>query len=139
MGFQLHNQLRGLGFLPFPGGDSPRQLFETNPHAVFCTLLGQVPLPKPTLEGRLQRQLVLHGKGEEINDPMEFFEEITRHKLLRGSLPINIIYNPEELDALAAAYTAWSVVNSPEEVTILGEKEEGQIILPIQGLKEKYT
>jgi predicted nuclease with RNAse H fold len=131
MGFLLHRKLEEMGFCLFPGGEDARQRLETNPHAVFCALLGQVPLPKPTLEGRLQRQLALHGKGGDIADPMEFFEEITRHKLLHGVLPMEFIYTAEELDALAAALTAWLVVNFPDEMTIVGEKEEGQILLPV--------
>lgn len=139
MGFNLHRNLEELGFQLFPTADATRQRMETNPHAVFCALLGQIPLPKPTLEGRLQRQLALHGMGEDITDPMEFFEEITRHKILLGALPMDFIYTPEELDALAAAFTAWSAVNSPVELTIVGEKDEGQMILPIQELKEMYA
>ena len=76
-------------------------------------LLGQLPLPKPTLEGRLQRQLVLFEQDMGIKDPMEFFEEITRHRLLKGILPIECIYTSEELDALVAAFTAYLAVNQP--------------------------
>jgi hypothetical protein len=111
---------------------------ETNPHAVFCALLGQLPLPKPTLEGRLQRQLALHAQGADITDPMDFFEEITRHRFLRGILPMEYIYTSEELDALAAAFTAWCVLNRPDEVIAVGEKEEGQLILPVAELREEY-
>lgn len=139
MGFELHRRLDGIGFHLYPGSDAPRQRLETNPHAVFCTLLGQVPLPKPTLEGRLQRQLALHGQGAGIADPMDFFEEITRHKLLRGILPLEFVHAPEELDALAAAFTAWCALNRPEELTMVGDKEEGQITLPIKVLNERYN
>lgn len=138
MGFDLHRKLDESGFPLYPGGNASCQRLETNPHAVFSILLGQVPLPKPTLEGRLQRQLALHGQGAGISDPMDFFEEITRHKLLRGALPMEFIYTAEELDALAAAFTAWSVVNRPDETTIVGEKREGEIYLPLGELKEKY-
>lgn len=139
MAFDLHKKMEEIGYRLFPAGEAHRQRMETNPHAVFCALLGQVPLPKPTLEGRLQRQLVLHGMGEDITDPMDFFEEITRHRILQGSLPMEFIYTTEQLDALAAAYTAWAVINSPNEITIVGDKEEGQIYLPVKELKEKYV
>jgi hypothetical protein len=138
MGFSLHHQLDELGFCPYPGGAVSRQRLETNPHAVFCALLGQLPLPKPTLEGRLQRQLALHAQGADITDPMDFFEEITRHRFLRGILPMEYIYTSEELDALAAAFTAWCVLNRPDEVIAVGEKEEGQLILPVAELREEY-
>lgn len=139
MGFGLHEKLDELGFSPFPGGKAACQRLETNPHAVFCALLGQIPLPKPTLEGRLQRQLALHEQGAGISDPMDFFEEITRHKFLRGILPMEYIYASDELDALAAAYTAWCVANRPDEITIVGEKMEGQIVIPVKELIEQYN
>jgi hypothetical protein len=138
MGFLLHHELDRLGYACHPDNQASRQRLETNPHAVFCILLGQVPLPKPSLEGRLQRQLALHGQGEGIPDPMDFFEEITRHKILRGALPMEFVYLPEELDALAAAFMAWAVVNRPEETCTVGDIEEGLIALPTSVLKEHY-
>lgn len=137
MGFDLHSRLAGAGFRF--DEDAPRRQLETNPHAVFCAMLGQIPLPKPTLEGRLQRQSALHGQGMGIIDPMDFFEEITRHKLQRGALPMEFVYAAEELDALAAAFTAWCVVNRPEEFSLVGDGEEGQIALPTGNLKERYA
>jgi predicted nuclease with RNAse H fold len=138
MGFDLYRQLGMLGFRPYPCDDN-LQWLETNPHAAYCALLGHLPLPKPTLEGRLQRQLALHGQGAGIKDPMNFFEEITRHKLLHGSLPTELIYTAEELDALAAAVTAWVVANRPGEFSILGIKQEGQVVLPSGELLERYS
>ncbi len=62
---------------------------------------------RQSLEGRLQRGLILYDEGLQIPDPMEFFEEITRHKLLQGVLPGEYIYAPRQLDALMMAYVAW--------------------------------
>lgn len=138
MGFDLYRRLDALGFKPYPSR-TEKVYLETHPHAAFCVLLGQVPLPKPTLEGRLQRQLALHALGAGINDPMGFFEEITRHKLLRGTLPMEFIYTAEELDALAAACTAWVVANRPGEFSIWGNKQEGQVVLPEGELLERYS
>ena len=118
-----------------PGGHS---WLETHPHGCFCVFLEQVPFPKPTLEGRLQRQLKLYDRGLHIIDPMSFFEEITRFKLMKGILPTDMLYSPDQLDVLAAAYTAWLATHRPEEVTRLGDRSEGQMILPVGELKEKY-
>jgi predicted RNase H-like nuclease len=74
-----------------------------------------------------------------IKDPMEFFEEITRHKLLRGTLPMECVYAAEELDTLMAAYMAYWVVNYPQEVAFVGDQQEGQIALPAARLKERYS
>ena len=137
-GFKLFAQLEKLGFSAFPAHTQPRCSLEISAHGVFCVLLEQAPFPRETLEGRLQRQLVLREQGVKIADPMNFFEEVTGHKLLHGILPLEEIHSPGELDALAGAYTAWMAANKPEEVTCLGVVEEGQIVLPVASLKEKY-
>ncbi|HTX91972.1 MAG TPA: DUF429 domain-containing protein [Anaerolineales bacterium] len=139
MGFDFYRRLDEAGYKPYPEEKGARIWLETHPHAAFCTLLGQLPLPKPTLEGRLQRQVALHEGGMGIKDPMEFFEEITRHKLLHGILPVEYIYLPEELDALMAAYIAYTSINNPQEMIFIGDKKEGQIALPVTELKPKYV
>ena len=138
-GFDFHGKLGGMGYKIFPTENASHQWLETHPHAAFCTLLGKLPLPKPTLEGRLQRQLVLYEQAMGIRDPMNFFEEITRHRLLKGVLPIEFIYTPEELDALVAAYTAYTAASQPGKVIWVGNKQEGQIVLPVSELKESYS
>jgi predicted nuclease with RNAse H fold len=138
MGFDFHGKLNGMGFKLFPTENASYQWLETHPHAAYSTLLGKLPLPKPTLEGRLQRQLVLYEQAMGIRDPMGFFEEITRHRLLKGVLPLEYIYTPEELDALVAAFTAYTAATQPGKVTWVGNKEEGQIVLPVTELKESY-
>ncbi len=139
LSFNLYQSLGEAGFKPFPDEKAPRQWLETHPHAAFCTLLEQQPLSKPTLEGRLQRQLVLHEAEIGIRNPMEFFEEITRHRLIKGIFPFEIIYTPEQLDALAAAYTAYLAAREPEKVILVGAKNEGRIVLPVSELKEQYN
>lgn len=137
IGLALYAALAARGFEPYPVDDCPHQVLETHPHAAFCTLLGRAPLPKPALEGRLQRQLVLYERGMRIRDPLDYFEELTRHKLLHGILPADVLYTPEQLDALAAAYTAWVGSQRPAELARLGALEEGFLYLPT-ALKEKY-
>jgi len=138
LGFMLYRKLAGMGFQPYPAENATHQWLETHPHAAFCALLGQLPLSKPTLEGRLQRQLALYEMGVGIKDPMYFFEEITRHRLVKGILPLEAIYTPEQLDALVAAYTAYVAANKPDEILFIGAKEEGRIALPVGELKERY-
>ncbi len=138
MGFTLYRRLEGFGYKSYPAEDSLLQSLEVYPHASYCALLGVTPFPKNTLEGRLQRQLVLHNLRLHIPDPMDFFEEITAHRLLQGVLPLKYIYTPPELDALVAAYTAWLTANHPDQISNLGHPDEGQIILPVAELKHKY-
>jgi hypothetical protein len=138
MGFKLHRRLEALGYAAYPCPDEPLQCLEVYPHAAFTALLERPPFPKHTLEGRLQRQLVLHEQGLAVPDAMDFFEEITRHRLLRGMLPYDQLYQPAELDALAAAYTAWLAAVHPDQTCCLGSPEEGQIVLPVAHLKDHY-
>ncbi len=138
-GFSLYTYLLEMGYMPYPSESAPRQWLETHPHAAYCALLGHLPLPKPTLEGRLQRQLVLHANDVGIKDPMEFFEEVTRHWLLKGVLPMQHIYTPEQLDALVAALTACLAARGTAGVTGIGDRSEGQIVLPVEDLLDAYS
>jgi hypothetical protein len=138
VGFALYKKVSKLGFKAYPDEGEPYQWLETHPHACFTVLLGHCPLPKPTLEGRLQRELILFEHGLRIRDPMNFFEEITRHKLMNGILPLELVYYPGQLDAMVAAFTAWLSVNKPSELARIGNKQEGYITLPSSALKEKY-
>lgn len=137
-GFSLYARLSSAGFKPYPAADEPLQWLETHPQACFAVLLGQLPLSRTTIEGRLQRQLALFEAGLDIRDAMEYFEEITRHRLLRGILPVEQVYLAEELDALAAAHMALVAATQPEEVSAAGDAREGLIYLPASDLKESY-
>jgi hypothetical protein len=137
-GFALYRRLESLDYQPYPQENAPLQFLEVYPHACFTVLLGRLPFPKNSLEGRLQRQLVLHQCRMDLADPMLFFEEITRHRLLQGILPLADLHPAEELDALVAAYTAWFASAQPEQVTLLGHPEEGNLVLPVSPLKNRY-
>ena len=122
----------------FPTADALHQTLEVYPHACFTVLLGQSPFPKYTLEGRIQRQLILYELKIGVSDPMRLFEEITRHRLINGILPLDALLAPGELDALVAAYTACLAATEPGKVTALGHREEGQVVLPVGELKMRY-
>ncbi len=138
VGFALYQKLDQAGFARYPADGAPRALLETHPHAVFCALLGRRPLSRPTLLGRMQRQLALVNRGLRVRDPMDFFEEVTRHRLLKADLPFDWVYESEMLDALAAAFTAWQTVRQPDELTLVGDPREGQIVLPVASLLPRY-
>jgi hypothetical protein len=138
LGFELYRKLGKMGFRKYPDKDSAYQILETHPHACFCVMAGSAPMSKPSLEGRLQRHLLLYDRGLRVKDPMNFFEEITRYKLARGIWPMDLLYLPEQLDALVAAYTAWCVANKPEVVGSIGDDYEGVIVLPAAELKTRY-
>jgi predicted RNase H-like nuclease len=140
VGFELYRRLWGLDFRFFSAGQpsAPRTMLEVHPHACFGALLGRRPFLKQTLEGRLQRQLALYDCKVDVPDAMRVFEEITRHRLLKGVLPLEPLYSAGELDALVAAYTSWLAALHPEQVTLLGDPQEGQVVLPGVELKLRY-
>jgi hypothetical protein len=115
------HQVAEAGFKSFSKEDHPNAWFETNAHDCYREWLGQNPLPRRTLEGRLQRALVLYEQALRIEDPMDIFEEITRYKLIKGTFRLENVYSSKELDALAAAYLAWTRVNRPERIVAAGE------------------
>jgi hypothetical protein len=131
VGFRLYEQLRGLEYCPHPSEGKPRRFLESQADAAFWSLLGVHPLEHGTLEGRLQRQMVLYLNDMPLADPLEFFEEITRFRLLQGVLPLKEIGAPAELDAMVAALTAWLADNRPARVKCFGDVREGEIVLPL--------
>jgi hypothetical protein len=137
-GFELYRKLGKMGFQKYPEKDSTYQVMETNPHACYCVMVGHVPLAKLSLEGRLQRQIILYERGLRIKDPMDFFEEITRYKLAKGIWPLELLYQPDQLDSLAAAYTAWLAEHKKDGFSMLGDPKEGIVVLPEKELKGKY-
>jgi hypothetical protein len=80
----------------------------------------------------------LYARDVAVPDAMRVFEEITRHRLMHGVLPIEHLYAPAELDAMVAAFSAWMASLHPEETLLVGDPEEGQVLLPIRELKSRY-
>jgi predicted nuclease with RNAse H fold len=139
-GFELHRRVRSMRFFPLAKGEpsKTRGMIETNPHACYTALLERRPFPKGTLEGRLQRQLVLYLEGLDLANPMHALEEVTRHHLLTGHLPLEQLHEHEQLDAIVAAFTAYLYGSRPERVCQVGADEEGWITLPVAELKDFY-
>ena len=129
-GFTLVEKLAALDYHPYPEEEAPRQWLEINADAAFWSLLGVIPLQAGTLEGRIQRQVALLDEQLKVPDAMDFFEEITRFKLLKSNLPTQNIFSQPEINAWIAAHTAWLAANEPERIRTFGEPEEGQIFLP---------
>jgi len=130
LGFQLFEEIGKLGYESYPNLIATKQFFECHGESAFWNLLGQAPLKEYTLEGRLQRQLILKDCGLPVPDAMVFFEEITRHRLLTSNLPDKEIYSQVELNATVGAYTAWLAVNHPSRIIKIGHHEEGILYLP---------
>lgn len=136
VGFEVYEVLDSLGY----SADltASRVMIESVSNAVYCVLAETNPLPKLTLEGKLQRQLLLFDAGLRIKDPMEFLEELTRFKLLRGAIPYDELYTNEQLDAMSAALTAFAVGDIERESCSVGDQKEGVIYLPVAELLEQY-
>jgi predicted nuclease with RNAse H fold len=139
-GFEFFKRLRSMGYRAFQADQKPHshQMLEVQAHACYTVLLERIPFLKGTLEGRMQRQLRLYLDGLDIPNPMAVIEEITRHHLLSGHLPLNGLLEKDELEALAAAYVAYLVGVQPDDVSQVGDAEEGLITLPVGELKDMY-
>jgi len=125
----LKKKIAQAGFDPYLKSNAPRQWIETNPRDCFSALIGQPILPRHSLEGRIQRALILYEQGLQIRDPMDFFEETTRHHMTMGVFPNELLYSASELNALIAAYLAWSTVNKPVQVDLAGDKKDGKTLV----------
>jgi len=130
-GLAFYLQLGRSGLSRYLDEDCERQWVETNADVIFHALRVGTLFESGTLEGRLQRQLLLLEAGVDVPDSMDFFEEVTRHRLLRGILPFDKICGQVELEAIASAYLCWLAENRPESVTLLGALDEGQMLVPI--------
>jgi hypothetical protein len=129
--FALAGQLQSIGYCAYPAAqDAARQWLETQAEASYHALLGLPPFAYGTLEGRIQRQLVLSNQELDVPDAMGFFEEITRYKLLHGVLPGDNILPQPELDAWMAAYVAWLSCHDTDRLRIHGNPQDGQVYLP---------
>jgi hypothetical protein len=129
-GFVFYEQLESAGYQDYRQKNAPRVWLETHAEAGFHNLLGLAPFTQGTLEGRIQRQLLLRNEELPVKDPMNFFEEVTRHRLLHGILPAENIHPQNELNALLAAHTAWLAAVHPERLETFGDAAEGCLYLP---------
>lgn len=126
---ELVQELKNLGYMAGSGVQADRTFFETSTDASFHLITEALPYDSRSMEGRLQRQVLLHEFGFALKDPMAFLEEFTRHRLLKSTLPLEQIGAAHELRALMAAATAWLTVNRSQCVEKIGQDIEGGMIL----------
>ncbi len=136
-GWRLYDGLRKAGFVEHPRSGE-RQMLETYPHAAFTALVGRRPYSKSSIEGLLQRQLILFEEGVDVPDPMPHLEEWTRHRIKTGQIGRKNVLDHDSLDALMAAYTAFVVDKEPRNAIAVGDTAEGQLVLPVESLKDLY-
>ena len=127
---ELKKKIAQAGFKPYLTSNAPKQWVQTIPLECFRSLSGQIPQSRRTLGGLIQRTLILYDQGLQINDPMGFFEEITRHHLMAGVMPMELLYSASEVDALAAAYVSWMLINKPVQVDLTKGVGQGMILIP---------
>ncbi|MEN8241500.1 MAG: DUF429 domain-containing protein [Chloroflexota bacterium] len=136
--FGLHGKLHQLGFAG-SGADptAERMVIECVPEVCFRAWISGEIMAANLFFGRLQRQLCLYNLGVDIADPMDFFEEITRHRVLHGQVPEGDIWSPSQVQCFAAAYLAWQAKNQPDQVGRVGVVGEGFITVPAVLIEEK--
>lgn len=136
-GWGLYATLGESGFVLYPE-QGAKLMAEVYPHGCYTVLLGKRPLKKNRLEGRIQRQLMLLEYGIDVPDPMKVMEEWTRHRFIQGEVYDKGLYSHDQLDALMAAYTMYLLDRHPKQTTALGDPTDGQVLLPVASLKERY-
>ena len=109
-----------------------RLFFETQSDAAYWLVTGAMPYDSRSLEGRLQRHLLLWEFGLTVKDPMNFLEEFTRFRLRTSQVPLEQILPGHELRAMIAASTAWLLDNHPGRVRHYGTVNAGEVILPLE-------
>jgi hypothetical protein len=133
----LHKKLDQLGFVDHNNESIPeRVVVEIVPEVCFRAWIEGEILPQNTLFGRLQRQLILYHLGLTIPDPLDFFEEVTRHRVLHGQVPENLVWSANQLQAFTAAFLAWQVKNQPDQIGRVGAEGEGFITVPLELIQE---
>jgi hypothetical protein len=129
-GFRFYERLEGeLGYQPYPQPEAARLWLEVQADGCYGALLGVPPFAALSLEGRIQRQLALADLKLDVPDAMDFFEEVTRYRLLKGILPTQDIHATGELNALVGAYTAWLAGNDPARLQCVGHPDEALVYL----------
>ena len=108
-------KLGEAGFKQYLTKEGSRLWIESSADECFRVFQSNL-FSRQSLEGRIQRALILYDEGLQIPDPMDFFEEITRHKILQGVLPNENIYSSRQLDAMMMAYVAWMAGNPDGKV-----------------------
>ena len=119
---ELQRQISDLGFRPYATREGSRLWIESAAEQCFRVFQPNL-FPRQSLEGRLQRALILYEEGLQIPDPMDFFEEITRYKILQGALPAENIFSARQVDALSMAYVAWLAGNPAENASNRGQSQ----------------
>jgi predicted RNase H-like nuclease len=132
----LVRRLEKLGYKSRSVEAGPRQWFETDANFCYRNLIEKKPLSRRTQQGRIQRGLILHENGLRVRDPMEFFEEITRHRMMMGEFPNELVYSATELDAMISAYVAWMTVNEPEQIEMVGDEKRRILHIPKEKERE---
>jgi len=133
-GAALYERLAGLGYAPFTTPEVGKSWLEVNCEAVYWAWISQPALDSRTFEGRLQRTAVLYEHDLPVSDPMDFFEEITRHRMIHGKIPLERIPSGRMLNALAAAATAWCALYQPADFSWVGSPEGRRLAFPISAL-----
>jgi len=124
-GLRLYRQLDNLIEFTEKG-----KVIEVCSSAVYSQLIDGRLLAATSYEGRIQRQLALIQEGFRLRDPMGFYEEVTRRKLLTGNLEDIMLYSPLQLDCLAAACMARMADLEPLRVEYIGDDADGWIAIP---------
>ena len=128
-GSKLVENLKSVGFIDLES-DGEKRLIEVPAETAFWSIDRKPLFEEFSFIGRIQRQLLLLELGFKLPDPMDFFEELTRFKLLTGKAPLDMVFDVSRLNACINAFTALKIKKDPSRVAKLGYPQEGYLYLP---------
>lgn len=128
-GFKLIENLLETGFRQF-GDEGEKVFLEVPSETAFWSFECKPLFTEESFIGQIQRQIMLLELGIDLPDPMDFFEELTRFKLLTGNAPLEMILETPSLNAWINAFTALQLHKNPSRITQLGYSQEGFLYLP---------
>ncbi len=117
----LQEGIESLGYNPIAKKGSPRRFFLSKAEEVFQDIVSGRLLPPGGDASRWQRQLLLLEQEIPLPDVMQYFEEVTRFRILQGTLSEELVYQHTELNAILLSWLGWLESFQPDRIKVRNE------------------
>ena len=118
----IQKGIQKLEYAPVSDEKQPKRFFLSRTDEVFRQIASGSLLPLGTDASRWQRQLLLLDQEIPLPDVMQYFEEVTRFRILQGNLPEEMIYQHAELNAILLSWLGWLATFEPARVLVTDEQ-----------------
>lgn len=117
----LQEGIQRLGYSPIAKKGSSRRFFLSQADEVFQDIASGKLLAPSGDASRWQRQLLLLEQEIPLPDVMQYFEEVTRFRILQGTLSEDLVYQHPELNAILLAWLGWLVSFQSARINVWNE------------------